>query len=972
MLTEQKARDPARAMDLVPVAMASLLPKLVKLLKEEYKLQEGVKKDVKSLARELGSTHAALRKVAEAVPRDQLGEQVRLWAINVRELSYDMEDVVDSFLVHVEGSGPASGTETLEELMKKMIDLFEKGKALPPIANVIRDIREQVLDVVAHGDRHKIDEVAANPDGTTNIFESCLVSLCKEQKDIVGIEGARDEVVRRLTDGDKQLKILSIFGFGGLGKTTLAKAVYDCLRVQYDYGAFVRVGRSSNLKDVYKDILIELREYAEDASLLDESQLIDKLRVVLENKRYFIVIEDICDIESWETIRLALTHDSAGSRIITTTRIFDVATKASDVYKLEPLSPDNSENLFCKILFSGKEKHTGCDQLAGVPNKILYKCSGVPLAIITIARLLACKPREDWSKVYSSIGSSYGDTKDVLDNTSKILLFCYYDLPPYLRICLLYLSTYPRNFMIPKETLIWKWVAEGFIIEEPGMGLFELGESYFNQLINRNMIQPAEEILYKGTIHECRVNDTMHDMICSLASQESFCTIVESNKTYTPPQSNARRLAIQNSDLGQDPLASTITSQVRSFHATMCHFSSTIMPVLSSFPILRVLAMEECKFITGHSYHLENLGRLLHLRYLELGNMPIWELPAEIGHLRFLQALDVRETYIQELPSSVGRLRQLKCLRASFSLIGVLDWVGNLTSLEELLLGHVSECPNFMKDLGKLTELRKLSIRIQELDESSSRALAESLCKLQKIQVLNLRHGFGISRTGASWDGYVPPCGLRDLRIRIWSSRLPPWINSSLLPRLTHLKVDVRSLETADLETLGRLPELVVLRLWTQTDSVGFPAATGGALFPKLRYCKMDLPLKFPPGAMPCLESIGFFLHLLSLKNAGFDFDDLSSLENLHCLERVGVVIYSMEAHERDFVKADTAVRHAIHIHPNHPILEIDCDYEYDIDDSDDDDGSDSDETDEEEMEDEDEDEEEEYTQSRRVRRRAS
>uniref|UniRef100_A0ACD6A0K2 Uncharacterized protein n=1 Tax=Avena sativa TaxID=4498 RepID=A0ACD6A0K2_AVESA len=362
---------------------------------------------------------------------------------------------------------------------------------------------------------------------------------------------------------------------------------------------------------------------------------------------------------------------------------------------------------------------------------------------------------------------------------------------------------------------------------------------------------------------------------------------------------------------------------------------------------------------------------LLQLRYLGLGDTPIRELPEEIGDLRFLQALDVHGTCIQELPSSVGLLRQLKCLLTSISLVGVLDWVRNLTSLEELSFNDVSECPNFIEDLGKLTKLRKLSIVFHG---SSSRILAESLCKLEKIQVLNLRlRGFGRSSTGCSWDGYVPPRRLRDLRIKIWSSRLPPWINSSLLPGLTHLKVRVSSLETADLEVLGGLPELVVLRLSTPPDNVPFPATTGGAagaLFPKLRHCKMDLPLKFPPGAMPCLESLQFRVHLLCLRDAGFDFDELSSLENLHCFERVSVYIYSMEAHERDFVKVDTALRHGVHIHVNHPVLEIDCDYEYD-EDSSDDDGSDPDETDQDE-ETNDDDEEEEYTHARCVRRRAN
>jgi disease resistance protein RPM1 len=269
-------------MDLVTEAMASLLPKLVELLKEEYKLQEGVKKDLECLSEELGSTRAALLKVAEAVPGDMLDEQVRFWAIDARELSYDMEDVVDSFLVHAEGSEPASRTQTLVELMKKMTALLEKGKTHRQIAHAISDIRDQIPDVVAHG----------NPASTTNIIlDPCLLALCKVQKEIVGIEGARDEVVRRLTDEDdgdapkKQLKTLSLLGIDGLGKTTLAKAVYDCLRVQFEYGAFVRVGRSSNMQKVFKDVLAELKGY-EDASILEESQLIDKLRGLLENKRY--------------------------------------------------------------------------------------------------------------------------------------------------------------------------------------------------------------------------------------------------------------------------------------------------------------------------------------------------------------------------------------------------------------------------------------------------------------------------------------------------------------------------------------------------------------------------------------------------------------------------------------------------------------------------------------------------------------
>ena len=85
------------------------------------------------------------------------------------------------------------------------------------------------------------------------------------------------------------MKIVSIFGPGGLGKTTLAKAVYDSLQTQFECTAFVPVGRNPEVKKVLRDILLEVgkkQEHIGDVAILDEKQLIDKLREHLENKRY--------------------------------------------------------------------------------------------------------------------------------------------------------------------------------------------------------------------------------------------------------------------------------------------------------------------------------------------------------------------------------------------------------------------------------------------------------------------------------------------------------------------------------------------------------------------------------------------------------------------------------------------------------------------------------------------------------------
>jgi len=673
--------------------------------------------------------------------------------------------------------------------------------------------------------------------------------------------------------------------------------------------AFVPVGRNPIMKEVLNNILFEIDKTKQPE--LNEKQLIDKLRGLLESKRYFIVIDDIWDTEAWEIFKCALVNNCCGSKIITTTRILDVAEKTGEVYRIKSLSNDSSKELFHRRLYGGNSKNPS-DLPVKVYDKILHKCGGVPLAIITISSLLDNKPVEFWSKIYNSIGFGHENNSDV-DNTRKILLFSYYDLPCHLRTCLLHLSIYPEDRFIEKDSLIWLWVGEGFIQEEPEVGLFEIGERYFNDLLNRSMLLPVENP-NKCIISGCHNHDIVLDMICLLAKEENFVTILDSNKQYTSVHTNARRLVIGKGE--EAPSAPMI--QVRSFNAID---SADKVPSLSCFKVLRVLNIKESSSST--TPHLEHLGKLVHLRYLGMGDMDI-RVPEELGYLKFLQVLNI--SWVKKLPKSIGLLNQLKCLNARRADITVeQDWIGKLTSLEELWVYSVDSSSNFATELGKLTELRRIQISIFILGSVNLvKSWASALVKLQKIQVIDVQDIYSRDTGDVTLEGYVPPQQLRVFNLSYHQPGLYASIKTSWLPNLSHLSLHV---DSPDVEIFGRFPGLVYLYLKMDRPVQGHyvMGGAGVGLFPKLRvYKTRATPGQFLPGAMPSLEYLLFTVDVWTSRDGNIEFD-FGSLMSLPMLKKVVISMFSGEdIKDEDWYKAQNTVRHAVDSHPNRPSVDLD------------------------------------------------
>ncbi|PUZ45872.1 hypothetical protein GQ55_8G259000 [Panicum hallii var. hallii] len=801
-------------MEVATGALGTLIPKLGQLLQDEYNLQKGAKKNIEFLSKELERIRAALCNVGE-VPVEQLNELVRIWSRDVRELSYDMEDIVDTFMVRVQGPDTPS-KKSAKKFIKKLGNIVTKAKTRHEIAEEIKDIKERVREVAERRDRYKVDAIKP----VKTLVDPRITALYTKTTDLVGIDEAREELITRLTKGDgmsaQQQRVVSIVGFGGLGKTTLAKAVYDQLRVQFDCTAFVSVSQNPDLNKLLKNLLYELdkQKHANiHSTMLEERHLIDLIREFLQNKRYLIVIDDIWDTKPWGILQCSLHDNGLKSIIITTTRILDVAEQIGGCYKQKPLTHESSKKLFYGRIFGSEGTCPG--QYFEVSEKILKKCGGVPLAIITTSSLLANKSGniKEWNDVCGSIGSGLARNPS-MDGMRKILLLSYHDLPAHLKACLLYLSIFPEDYEIDKVRLIWKWIAEDFVhCEEESQSLFELGESYFNELLNRSLIQVADKNS-DDTISSCRVHDMVLELICSLSREESFVTTVLGDSRQSMPSSGSmvRRLSLQSTTWPKMEM-----SKLRS----VTIFSPAIintMPSLSCCHLLRVLDLEGCK-LKEHSSSLRFIGNLFHLRYLSLAFTGYaGELPVEIAKLQFLQTLRLYGTQIEELPSGIVGLTQLMFL-----------WVDGRTSLPNGLLRHLpslemlgvvrvdSAC--IAGELGLLTQLRDLEVDLTHdkegiWDENMCTALVGSLGKLHKIQYLVVDS----EEMAANLEGSVESLGnLSYLRIGTATS-LPTWIRPALL--LSSLDITVVQVRREDIQVLGRLQALRYLDLTVAGDIV--------------------------------------------------------------------------------------------------------------------------------------------------------
>ncbi|KAK9090384.1 hypothetical protein Sjap_023561 [Stephania japonica] len=848
----------AEASNLVVAGVEEVVKRLVSLGIEEAGLIRGVKEEVDKLQTFLNH----IQLVLQDADKRQMGDgSVKLWLKELKEAALDAEDLLEEFAY--DGLLPHKLTgEQRGHKVRKFLSCFTTLKLRSNTAHSIRDINKRLEDIDKKKDTFNfIRETNTTTAEYNYVVSDSIVPVAANDRettsmviesDVFGREDDKKKIVDMLIHGSSgsndpgssigaaiALSVMTILGFGGLGKTTLAQLVFNDAIVKEHFGStmiWVCVSEDFAITTIWLKILKEIDSSTQSESM-SKQELQKKLEKELSGKKFLVVLDDFWQkgLDKWEDLILPLKlHGAAGSKVVVTTREEIVASTIGShyIHRLQFLSDDQCLSLFESRAFMQGEP-TALN-LVEIGKEIVKKCGGVPLAVKVLGGLMRSKRTEqEWLDIRD--GEFWELGADVQRQVIEILKLSYNNLPPKVRQCFSYCSIFPKDYEIQKHEVIQLWMAQGFLKTfKEGELMEDIGEEYIRILCTISFFQiaVAREKVIESTELIYKMHDLVHDVAQYLSKFE--CKDLVNDKDDKINE-NIRHLSLISSNKTLEiPKGINKMTKLRSFYSFPTYANpydrlkvTTSLPMLLQLRFLRVLSLSRLPLKELPS----SIGGLKLLKYLDLSWSKIERLPSTISNLYNLQTFNLSNCEkLYELPKSVGTLTQLRyfytyCIHARNR--ASPRGLNELTFLQMLdILKLCAECAS--EHIAELEHLNYLggTLRLQNLGYVNDVKVVEKANFMGKknLHTLDMNWGplSGTQGDNASHhdellEALGPHSDLKELMIRNFQGlKLPGWMtNNFVLPNLVKLQLKGchKCKEIKSLGELCSLKELVIEKM---------------------------------------------------------------------------------------------------------------------------------------------------------------
>nr|XP_023876102.1 putative disease resistance protein RGA3 [Quercus suber] len=490
--------------------VSAIKDQLSSFITSDFTLIANVKGEVQNLESKFHTNQAMLNDAEELQVKE---EAVKLWLDKLKDVSYQMDDVLDEW-----------NTAMIKAEIEKQQKEFEEEKVETSVAKKrkIKELNKKLNEIDREGEMYKFVLTRGNEE-----VERPKTTSIVDVSDILGRDKVRDNLVSILigksSEEERKPHVISLMGMAGIGKTGIAQLAFNhCLvKAHFDIRIWVCVFKPFDQCKVAKAIIQAFG--GGDSNVTELQSLLEQICELIKGRKCFLVFDDEWTEDStlWEPFRLALQNGAPGSKILITTRKNIVAKMMGSTYmiNLEVLSDKECWTVFSKIALCDKNFEE-CKQLEHIGRKIAKKCKGLPVAAKTLGSLMRFKKSTDqWEMV---LCNRLWEFEDVESGLFAPLLLSYYDLPSPLKRCFSYCGVFPKDYVFSSNNLLFMWMAQGYIKSKGNMEMEIIARDYFENLAIYSLFQDFEKDEDDSKIKRCKMHDILHDFAHLISKNECF------------------------------------------------------------------------------------------------------------------------------------------------------------------------------------------------------------------------------------------------------------------------------------------------------------------------------------------------------------------------------------------------------------------------------------------------------------------